>query len=53
MTQSKSRPFSKFSEFQTEQALAHELPYWDIFEDDVSLADGTLAAVPSNFVVLP
>ena len=37
------RHLSDLSEFKEETSLAKELPYWDIFDDIVVLADGTLA----------
>jgi type IV secretory pathway VirB4 component len=36
------RFLNKFSEFQRENSLCHELPYWEIIDDTVVLADGSL-----------
>jgi conjugal transfer ATP-binding protein TraC len=36
------RPLKLFSEFQLEHALCHELPYWEVQDDAIILADGTL-----------
>ncbi|HLD99194.1 MAG TPA: ATP-binding protein [Bdellovibrionota bacterium] len=37
-----ARPLSSLAEYQAEIALARELPYWDLMDDLVVLADGSL-----------
>ena len=35
-------PIQRFSEFQKEHSLAHELPFWDFFDNSIALSDSTL-----------
>ena len=42
MKRAELRPFRKFTEYEAQYPLAHELPYWDFLDDIVVLADGTL-----------
>lgn len=42
MKKTELRPFRKFTEYEAQYPLAHELPYWDFLDDVVVLADGTL-----------
>ncbi len=44
MQQHKPRRLQELSEFHYEKPLALELPYWDLVDDKIVLADGTLVA---------
>ncbi len=44
MTNILPRKHTELSEFREDASLVRELPYWDIIDDTMILADGTLAA---------
>lgn len=44
MNSVKKRKLSTMSEYQTESALAAQLPYWEFLQDTVILSDGTFAS---------